>query len=214
MHAPFARLTESGTFAIEPANSLVGWHALSLRRAWRPFPFNSTPFEDSGRATQATLLLRRLVAGELARLAGNRWDRAIRPVHAEQARRLNSRAGDSDKVNPAWRLDRKLGFVGSAVYLPHGRAAAMTALVPVGKITFNRYFLSEPGCRSAHGISSKTMAIKDLHTWKPPKTMRFRTIFSGKIWASGYHWAHAKTNALPQRVAVVASTPQKGRADV
>ena len=40
--------------AEKEARSILGWHALSLRRAWRPFPINSTPFEDSGRATQTT----------------------------------------------------------------------------------------------------------------------------------------------------------------
>ena len=35
----------------------VGWHALSLRRAWQDGWYAATPFEDSGRATQVAVLL-------------------------------------------------------------------------------------------------------------------------------------------------------------
>jgi hypothetical protein len=47
--------------AEKEARSILGWHALSLRRAWRRCPYYSTPFEDSGRATRATLLFGRPV---------------------------------------------------------------------------------------------------------------------------------------------------------
>src|SRR6516162_8016753 len=51
-------------------NSDGGWHALSLRRAWNPSPVapKTTPFEDSGRATQPAVFGRfRLLAAEVQR---------------------------------------------------------------------------------------------------------------------------------------------------
>src|SRR6266852_1900575 len=96
----------------------VGWHALSLRRAWIPCKRLPTPFEDSGRATLlATLLLSDAINGPL--VAGRASSVGFSPLrstatsHQNLAGCQNREGMPADSSSPgAWPADRDLDSSG------------------------------------------------------------------------------------------------------